>query len=113
MSCDVCEGYSSHNCPCCRPEPAMVVVDVLEADPTKLDIVVDDKVVAVCSQDELLGFIHDNGLRSVIDAEGDVQVYGRGFKFWAFRQHEDSMDLYERSPQCEFPISMHLFGIAK
>jgi len=111
MSCDICEGYSSYNCPCCQIHPEEFEEAALEADPTKLDIVIDDVVMAVCNPDELLTFMKNNNLGFELDDVGDVQIFlSPGKTVWAFRQHEDSIDLYERSHHCNYPVSMHIFN---
>jgi len=110
MNCQVCFGYPSQNCPCCSDDPQELIVEAIEADENKFDILFEDKIVAVCEPDELTKFIADKNL--TVDAEDadQITVYGAGFEFWAIWQHPDSMDLWERAASCELPISMHLFA---
>jgi len=109
MSCEVCYGYPSHNCPCCQDQES--IVEYLRADKNKFDILFEDKIVAVCNLDQLLDFAVAKNLRfQILDLDDECKFQGAGFEFWAIRQHPDTMDLWERAAFCELPISMHLFA---
>lgn len=109
MSCDVCYGYSSHNCPCCKIDPDEAIVEAMEADETKFDIIFEDRIVAVCEPHVLTRFISQKNLKIDSEDGDEIKVSGAGFEFWAIRQHSDTMDLWNRSPTYHEPISMHLF----
>ena len=111
MSCEVCYGYPSHNCPCCQDNPQESIIEAIEADENKFDILFEDKIVAVCSFDELQAFCLLKNLDfNVFQDRHEFKICGAGFEFWAIRQHPDTMDLWERAAFCELPISMHLFA---
>ena len=110
MSCDICYGYPSHNCPCCQDDPQELIVEAIEADENNFDILFEDKIVAVCEPHELTKFIADKSLTVSSDDGDEIIVSGAGFEFWAIRQHADSINDYDRSVTCDDPISMYLFA---
>jgi len=111
MSCEVCYGYSSRNCPCCQIDPDEAIIEaMMEADETKFDIIFEDRIVAVCESHILTRFISQENLKIDSEDADQVIVSGNGFEFWAIRQHSDSMDVWERSQSCDEPIGMHLFA---
>ena len=109
MSCEICYGYSNRNCPCCQIDPDEAIIEAMEADETKFDIIFEDRIVAVCEPHVLIRFISQRNLKIDSEDSDEIKVSGAGFEFWAIRQHSDTMDLWERAPFCELPISMHLF----